>query len=132
MRPNINAGTYIQYFSDFPDQLRIEMDVYIDNQVLLANGQRVDGTDDKPIFNACQEFLADENFNFKGEFVRSLLVDKIQQVDGLKDRAVNIKKVEANTLTPPSWELISERYISKSGYFELLEENLTVNYIVVQ
>ena len=130
MQPNIHAGTYIEYFSDKADDLRFEIDVYIDTQILLETGERIDGQSNAPVFDAVSEFLADTNFKFDGEIVVSLLADKIQSVEGIVDRSVRFVKTEANFQTPAAWFEFAERYVSKSGYFDLTLENLTVNYLI--
>lgn len=121
-------GTLIDVQSLNPDDLRFEFDVYIDNQILQTDGTRVDGTANTPVPDAIQEFLASKNFKFDGELVLSLLIDAIQQVEGVESRAVNIKVAQSNYQLPLEWQDIDERYTSQSGYFKLLPENLKINY----
>lgn len=128
MQANIGAGTYIEYFSDNADELKMEMDIYIDPLVLNTDGTRIDGTDNEPVPKAIQEFFKDKNFKFDGELVLSLLADKIQEVQGVESRSVSFKKVEASYTTPASFNLINERYTANSGYFRIAPENLKINY----
>tara|TARA_R110002096_G_scaffold301316_2_gene496187 strand:- start:291 stop:1139 length:849 start_codon:yes stop_codon:yes gene_type:complete len=130
MYPNINAGTYIEYFSDKADDLRIELDVYIDNTILSADGVRIDGTSNSPIPDAINSFLANKNFKFDGELVLSQLENAIQVVSGVESEAVRFEKVEASYQTPLSWEIVKERYTARSGYYQLLDENLKINYLI--
>jgi hypothetical protein len=130
MYPNINAGTYISYFSDKADDLKMELDVYIDNTILDTGGSRIDATSNTPIPDAINAFLADKNFKFDGELVLSQLENAIQVVSGVESEAVRFVNVEASYQTPASWEVVKQRYTARSGYYELLSENLTINYLI--
>ena len=125
---NAPAGTNLSIISIRPDELKLEVDVFIDPQILTTNGTRIDGTANDVIDTAVSEFFADTNFKFDGELVLSLLEDKIQSVQGVQDRSVRFKKVEANYEVPAVWENVVERYTSKSGYYKVLE--LKVNYLI--
>ena len=130
MYPNINAGTYIEYFSDKADDLRFEINVYIDNTILSTEGVRIDGTNNTPIPDAIYAFLADKNFKFDGELVLSQLENSIQIINGVESESVRFVNAEASYQTPASWELVTERYTARSGYYQLLPENLTINYLI--
>tara|TARA_R110002126_G_scaffold274766_1_gene419963 strand:+ start:631 stop:1479 length:849 start_codon:yes stop_codon:yes gene_type:complete len=123
-------GVQIEYFSDKADDLRIEIDVYIDNTILGTDGSRIDGTANTPVPEAINTFLEDKNFKFDGEIVLSQLINAIQAVDGIESDAVRVVSAEANYQTPASWESFKERYTARSGYYNLSEENLTINYII--
>lgn len=125
---NAPAGTNLSIISIRPDELKIEVDVYIDPQILTTSGVRVDGTANDVIHTAVNEFFADTNFKFDGELVLSLLADKIQSVQGVQDRSVKFIKVEANHTVPAVWENIKERYTAYSGYYKVLD--LKVNYLI--
>lgn len=125
---NAPAGTNLSIISIRPDELNIEVDVYIDPQILTTSGVRVDGTANDVIPTAVNEFFADTNFKFDGELVLSLLADKIQSVQGVQDRSVKFIKVEANHTVPAVWENIKERYTAYSGYYRVLD--LKVNYLI--
>lgn len=123
-------GTQIDLQSLNADDLRIEVDVYIDNQILTTNGERIDGSVSAPVPNAIQEFLASKNFKFDGELVLSLMADAIQNVEGVDSRAVNFKTAQANYQIPIVWQDINERYMAQSGYYKLTPANLKINYII--
>lgn len=125
---NAPAGTNLSIISIRPDELKLEVDVYIDPQILTATGVRVDGTANDVVATAVNEFFADQNFKFDGELVLSLLEDKIQAVQGIQDRSVRFKLVEANHTVPANWETVEERYTAYSGYYKVLE--LNVNYLI--
>jgi hypothetical protein len=125
---NAPAGTNLSITSNRADEIKLEVDVYIDPQILTTTGVRVDGTANDVIDTAVSEFFADKNFKFDGELVLSLLEDKIQSVQGVQDRSVRFKKVEANYTVPAVWIPIEERYTSYSGYYKVLE--LKVNYLI--
>ena len=130
MYPNVNAGTYIEYFSDEADELKLELDVYIDNTILSIGGERIDGTSNAPIVDSIQNFFADKNFKFDGELILSQLENEIQKVEGVDSEAVRFLKAEVSYQTPASWEEIKSRYTARSGYYNLKQENLKINYLV--
>jgi hypothetical protein len=123
-------GVQIEYFSDKADDLRLEIDVYIDNTILASDGSRIDGTANTPVTDAINAFLENKNFKFDGEIVLSQLINAIQALDGIESDAVRILRAEANYQTPAAWEVFQERYTARSGYYNLNEENLTINYII--
>lgn len=123
-------GVQIEYFSDKADELRLEIDVYIDNTILGSDGVRIDGTSNNPVPDAINTFLADKNFKFDGEIILSQLVNAIQLVDGVENEAVRIVKAEASYQTPVAWEQFVERYTARSGYYNLSSANLTINYLI--
>lgn len=128
VRINAPAGTNLSVTSKRADELKLEVNVYIDPQILTLTGSRVDGTENDVIDTAVGEFFADKNFKFDGELVLSLLADKIQSVPGVQDRSVNFKLIQANHTVPSIWEEVIERYTAYSGYYKLIE--LKVNYLV--
>lgn len=123
---NANAGTRIIITSNRADELMLTLDVYIDTQILTLDGHRVDGTANDVVPTAIDNFFANKNFKFDGELVLSLLADNIQAVDGVLDRSVSFKNVQANSKVPAEWQNVDERYTSVSGYFKIRE--LNVNY----
>ena len=130
MYPNINAGTYIEYFSGKADDLRVVLNVYIDNTILAIDGSRIDGTSNTPIPDALNAFLEDKNFKFDGELILSQWENAIENVEGVESEAVSFELVEASYQTPASWETVQQRYTARSGYYQLLPENLTINYLI--
>jgi len=129
MFPNTAAGTNIEYYSDNADELKMDIDVYIDPQILSVDGTRIDGSSNTPIPDAIDAFLSDLNFNFKGELIVSKLERALENLEGVIDNSVKVKSAYANYQTPANWQLIDESYIANSGYMEILSENLTINYL---
>lgn len=126
---NSNA-VQIEYFSDKADDLKLTLDVYIDNTILGTDGVRIDGTSNTPVPDAINTFLADKNFKFDGEIVLSQLINAIQRVDGIESEAVRIVNAQASYQTPASYETIIERYTARSGYYSLAENDLNINYLI--
>lgn len=131
MYPFTSAGTNIEYFSSHADQLRLTIDVYIDPLKLNTDGTPANGLgEQQPIPKVVKDFFASEDFPFNGEFRMSALTDVIQAVDGVKDRSVRIQSAQYNVnQLQPDWQPINESYIAKAGYFEIIDENLTINYL---
>jgi hypothetical protein len=125
-------GVQIEYFSDQADDLRLSLEIYIDNTILDSNGVRIDGTSNTPVVDAINTFLEDKNFKFDGEIVLSQLINAIQAIDGIESEAVSILKAEASYTTPVSWQAFTQRYTARSGYYNLTSANLAINYLIKQ
>lgn len=125
---NAPAGTNFEAISNRADELKLEIDVYIDPQILQQNGDRVDGSENAVVANVVNNFFADENFKFDGEFIIAALEDAIQNTDGIESRAANIKVAQANHTVPAVWEEIVDRYTAYSGYYKVLD--LKVNHLI--
>lgn len=126
---NSNA-VQIVYFSEDADKLRLEINVYIDPSIIGEDGARIDGTENTPIPDAINDFLEDKNFKFDGEIILAQLINAIQEVEGVENEAVRIVKAEASFKTEIEFIEFNERYTAQSGYYELLEENLQINYLI--
>lgn len=126
---NSAAGTNIEYFSADADELRLTIDVYYDPLILNESGALLKASGADPIPEAIDAFLESENFAFNGELRISELTDVLQNVVGVKDRSVKVTKAEFNIEEPRNWIEINESYVAQAGYFEILPEHLTINYI---
>jgi hypothetical protein len=123
-------GVQIVYFSEDADKLRLEINVYIDPTILDSEGVRIDGTANTAVPDAINNFLEDKNFKFDGELILAQLVNAIQDVEGVENEAVRIVKAEASFKAIEEFVEFKERYTANSGYYELLEENLKINYLI--
>jgi hypothetical protein len=126
---NSNA-VQIVYFSEDADKLRLEINVYVDASILSLEGARIDGTENTPVPDAINAFLEDKNFKFDGELILAKLVNAIQEVEGVENEAVRVVKAEASFKVIEEFVQFKERYTAQSGYYELTEENLKINYLV--
>lgn len=126
---NSNA-IQIVYFSEDADKLRLEINVFIDPSIIGVDGARIDGTSNTPIPDAITSFLENKNFKFDGEIILAQLVNTIQEVEGVENEAVRIVKAEASFKRDVEFKEFKERYTAQSGYYELLEENLQINYLI--
>lgn len=113
------AGTKIVTLSDDPDELKLDIVFYYNPLILDENGARIDGSDNEPVQTAIKDYLS--NLKFNGEFIRSELVDILQQIEGCADGEVYINKAEANYLEPAEWTNIESSYIANSGYMEIAQ-----------
>lgn len=121
------AGTKIVIFSDDPDDLQLEVDFYYDPLVLTETGSRIDGTANTPVQDAIRNYL--ENLKFNGEFSIAELEDILQALSGCADGEAYIRSAAANYETPENFQQITSTYIANSGYMQILDENLTINFI---
>lgn len=121
------AGTKIIVFTGPADDLKLSIRFYYDPLLLDANGARIDGTDNEPVQSTIREYL--ENLKFNGEFTLAALEDLLQSVEGCADREAYIDNAEANYLQPPSYQTINSSYVANSGYMEVTDENLSIEFI---
>lgn len=111
-----DAGVKIDYVSDTPDYLKLQMTIYYDPLVLDSSGQRLDGTDNEPVQTAINNYL--QNLPFNAEFSKTALMDALQAVEGVE--LVNI----ANCWTKYgalNYSLITERYTPQAGYLRIYD-----------
>ena len=120
------AGTKVVLFTGPPDQLRLTLDYYYDPLQLTETGTRIDGTSNSPVQDAIREYL--QVLKFNGEFTISDLEDRLQQLPSCAESEVYVRAAEANYKTPAEWETIADSYVANSGYMEVLDENLTINF----
>lgn len=108
-----DAGNRIEYINQAADDLRLELIVWVDDLIIDVNtGESLETPGTFPVEDACKEYLNALEFN--GAFVKTFLVDAIQQVNGVK-----IPKVEAlmHRETLSSFETVEEYVLPFSGHF---------------
>ena len=120
------GGTKIIIFSGDPDDLRLTIDFFYDPLVFDENGSRIDGSKNTPVQDAIRDYIS--NLPFNGEFTRTTLIDRLQSIEGCAGE-VEILQSSANYLTPDDYKQITSSYIANSGYMNLIDSNLTINFI---
>lgn len=121
------AGTKIIIFTAQADDLKLNIDFFYNPLVLDENGSRIDGTANTPVQDVVRDYL--KNLKFNGEFNIAKLEDLLQDVDGCSNREAYIRTCEANYLTPPAFQTITDSYVANSGYMVVTDENLNINFI---
>lgn len=120
------AGTKIVLFTGPPDQLRLSLDYYYDPLQLSETGARIDGTGNTPVQDAIREYL--QVLKFNGEFTISDLERKLERLPSCAESEVYVRSAAANYKTPTAWEAIADSYVANSGYMEVQDANLTINF----
>ena len=119
------AGVRIQIVNNTPDNMRLEMDIYYDPLVLNGHGGRLDGASTAPVQDAIRAHL--KNLPFNGMFTNQGLVDVLQALDGVHIAEI---KYSGSRFDPyVQFTQINAREIANAGYYRLLDENLTLNFI---
>jgi hypothetical protein len=118
-----DAGIQLEVFSYAADKLKVVLDVYYDPSVLSATGENLDGLDTTPIQKAIALYL--RNLEFNGVFVRTLMVDAVQNVTGVF--AIETTSIQVARFDSMNYENVNVIHAPFSGYYVL--EDLTVNYI---
>ena len=114
------AGTQVTLTSFLPDRLYPHIQIFIDPLVLDLHGVSIqDHT--KPVEAAFKQHLKELPFN--GKFIIQSLVDRLQQVEGV--RIVNVLEIETNWIDPAKGGYGDKKPIEvytlpMSGYFEVV------------
>lgn len=110
-----DAGVDVEVRSFDADKLVIEMDVYYDPLVLNSSGQRIDGANNTPVQDAVEAFLRELPFN--GIFIKSKLVDKLQDVEGVY--VPELRLVQAAKFDSAAFTTVDIQYQPYSGFLRI-------------
>lgn len=118
-----DAGVRVTVTNYLPDRLILNLDVYYDPLVLGADGVH-HNNGNKPVEDAINQYMKELPFN--GEMVLAHLIDKLQQVEGVK--IPHLLEAKSAWIDPNSGgygtaQPISVSVIPESGYFEVSFEN---------
>ncbi len=127
-----DAGTYVIPTSNIADDLKLQLDIYYNDQILAGDGSRLDGTANTPVLDAIKDYL--KSLRFNGAFIGTKLQDELQTVQG-----VNMVKIVGawskygsydydSTINPNAGQ-INEIRVADAGYMKLDEANTEINFI---
>jgi len=113
------AGTKITVQSLDADELSFTADVILDPILFDANGLLLsDGTE--PVMVKVNEQI--KNFDFGGTFYLSKLIDKVMDIEGVKDFFITSSALNTTVFT--------RKVESTAGYIKLDIPNTTINYVL--
>lgn len=121
------AGTKIIVFTAPPDDLKLKIRFFYNPLILDENGARIDGSQNTPVQDTIRAYL--QHLKFNGEFTLAALEDLLQDVEGCADREAYIDQASANYLQPPNYKAITSNYVANSGYMQVTEANLDIQFI---
>jgi hypothetical protein len=120
------AGTSVTVINYLPDRLYLVLRIYRDPLVIDANGVSVKNGG-KPVEIAIQNFMKELPFN--GEYSNAALIDKLQQVEGVKIPHLIVAQsswVDPSTAGYGTPTNIDVKRVPESGYFEIQNfDNIT-------
>ena len=114
-----DAGVDIEIDSLPADRLKLRLQIYYNPLILGANGNRLDGTEDKPVPNAIRNYL--QNLPFNGLFVLAQLTDALQAVEGVEIPHLLECYTSYGNLPLTS---VDVEYVPDSGYLVIDEDDL--------
>lgn len=120
-----DAGVRIRIINDQADDIRLRLDIYYNPLVLDNSGARLDGTSDTPVQDVIRAYL--NNLPFNGTYINMRLVDEIQNIDGVE--IIELKSAASRYGVYTEFTEINAREIAHSGYYEVSDENLIINFI---
>lgn len=124
-----DAGVLTSVTNFLPDRLYLNMKIYRDPLVLGTDGSSI-LSGGKPVEEAIKQYLKELPFN--GELVLAHLIDRLQQVPGVKIPDIESAKsswINAQTNDYDAGHEIKVREIPVSGYFEIVDFN-HISYVV--
>ena len=127
-----DAGTLVEPTTAPADMLKLQMNVYYDPLVLNPEGQRLDGTDDRPCQNGIISFL--KSLKFNGSYINTKLENELETIDGIiypviKKAWSKYGDYSYDTVGVNNVGEIDEIRIADAGHMKLDEEALTINWI---
>lgn len=132
------AGITIEASSGDADTLKVNYKIYVYPNILNNAGQRLDGTEDKPVINAIKKYLQDKNLvDFNGRLSITELTDVIQNVPGVVPNGVFFQSASSRYLAFDYIDTnplnnngpFTEYRLPVSGYFKLDELESIFTYL---
>lgn len=122
-----DAGVYIEFINSKADDMELHIDIYYNALILDGNGKRLDGTSDTPVQNAIRAYFA--NLPFNGIYTNQGLIDELQQVQGVE--IAELKYAASHSQLYKEYKKkIDAKGIAYSGYYEVTDNNLVLNFIM--
>jgi hypothetical protein len=112
-----DAGVRLQIDSLPADSLKLKLRIYYDPLVISANGSRLDGSDNRPVPNAVNKYL--KNLPFNGTLALALLVDSLQDVQGVVIPHVVEAQARYGTINYTSFDV---QYSPDAGYLRIIND----------
>ncbi|KAB8153433.1 hypothetical protein EZY14_009375 [Kordia sp. TARA_039_SRF] len=130
-----DAGTIIIPQSGVADDIKMEIDVYFDPEIMSNTGQLLDGSSETPVVDSINEFLRSINFN--GIYIKTENKLELEKVSGVKYAVIKSASSKYGLYnyqddTIQNAGLINEFRNAESGYFKLDIENTIINYIALE
>lgn len=119
-----DAGVKLEITSTVADQLKLQMDIYYNPQILNSLGGRLDGTVAEPVQDAIKNYL--KNLPFNGVFLLQNLIDELQKVEGVVIAHLINAEAQYGLL---SFSAFAVQYVPDSGYLRIENNNLILNFI---
>jgi hypothetical protein len=120
-----DAGVVLLIDSLPADKLKQSWRIYYDPLIITAEGNRVDGLENKPAESAIKNYL--KNLPFNGTFVNTYHIDAVQKVEGVVNAVLDESYATYGELP---FAAVSVEYDPDSGYLRFHNAlDLTIQYI---
>jgi hypothetical protein len=117
------AGTPASAISYDPDELNVDIKIFINPLIINNAGQLISDTSKKPVEEAIQKYI--KELPFDGIFNINSLVDYIQKATGVND--IYINTIEAKASSATTFTTVDHAYTSVAGYF--IVNQLLIDYV---
>ncbi|MDY0104388.1 MAG: hypothetical protein RBS07_15740 [Lentimicrobium sp.] len=122
MRKVADAGIEVECVSLAAELLKLQLTIYYDALVLTSDGQRIDGTNATPVYDAIKKYI--ENTEFDGTIMLHKIIDSLQSVEGIIIPEIDHAFYKYGDLDYIEFE---SYHRPDSGYMKL--DTIEVNYI---
>jgi hypothetical protein len=121
-----DAGVVVEVVNEPAEHFRLNMAVYYNPMVMDSAGMVFDGS--TPVQDTIKQFI--KNLKFDGEFRSVLLVNVLQQIEGVV--IPELHKVETSR-DGQSWEQVEAKVNPCSGYYKIYDDaDLNITFIPYQ
>ena len=108
------AGVNVAVTSANPDDLKIDLFIRYNPQILTNTGALVDDLTTFPVIDAAEGYI--ENIPFNGVFNETEFIDAIQAAQGVEDAVLNSSSAKFGAL---AYSVIDKNYIPDAGHLAL-------------
>lgn len=118
-----DAGVSVEVISESGCRLQLKLTIYYDPMLLDKEGKHLAyGT--TPVKDAIKQYI--ENLPFNGEYRNSVLVDRLQEVEGVV--IPELESASERMTDDANWKQIVAYSTPYSGYYAYEEDNIEINY----
>lgn len=125
-------GTSVNIVNQPADAFTIEVDVFVNKELINTAGNKVGSISTKPVRSAILTFI--NEYQFGGQFDVNLFEDHIQSISGVENVRLHHISAESHTLVNTviydlETGINNIEYISEAGHISIDEADLTINYL---
>lgn len=119
-------GENFVVISEDPDELRLELDIYYDPQIMANDGSLLNDPSVFPVKDAINGYA--QSLDWNGKVHQSKMMDQAQLADGVKDYELKIIEIKYGDL---DYKPMGRVYTPFAGHMKVNEDDSVINYISI-